>query len=435
MGIQLGIHSGYTQGIQGIYPLIKSNIMASITSKRGNGRIWYAVWKQDGKNKIMSTGIPVAGDDTMTRAQAKVAAALWANQQEDLAKGRTVWSRAADSFRKMAQANKMGAKMPTVREYLTDFKGLAGAKTESNRKRAFKVFLEWLDKRADIRLDMLTKSDVEDFFRHSLELVSVGTVGLYRSNLASAFNKAVDDDLLLKSPMPRLDLPKLAREVNPELGRDKVKRFPFTGAELRLMIEHFPAPWNDMALIAIMIGGQRLGDVCCLRWDSIDFDTDTVSFVTRKTGKEMELPLHPFFRTRLLAIREEQGGQEEYVFPNMARRYMREDNSISTEFTTMLKTWGIVKMDTEKKALKGNRKRVSPKSFHSFRYSAASALRMDASISADLSMAIVGHDDAEIERLYAVASRDEKMRGMNVIVRALSAPGIDSLPPYAARTA
>ena len=42
-----------------------------------------------------------------------------------------------------------------------------------------------------------------------LKLVSVGTVGLHRTNLSAAFNKAVDDDLLMKSPMPRLYLVKL----------------------------------------------------------------------------------------------------------------------------------------------------------------------------------------------------------------------------------
>ena len=53
----------------------------------------------------------------------------------------------------------------------------------------------------------------------------------------------------------------------------------------------------------------------------------------------------------------------------MARRYGRKDTSISTEFTTMLKTGGIVHLDIERTALQGKRKNVSSKSFLSFRLS------------------------------------------------------------------
>lgn len=349
---------------------------------------------------------------------------------ERLAKGQTTYATAADALRSVAQASGMGGKMPTVREYLTDFQGQAGAKTESNRRRAFKAFLEWMDKRADMRLDMLTKADMLAYLRHALTLVSVGTVGLFRTNLSAAFNKAVDDELLVRSPMPvNLNLAKLAREVNPELGRDKIKRLPFTAEELRILVTQFPAPWRDMSLVAVMTGGQRLGDVCSLRWDFIDFASDCLSFTTGKTDKDMDIPLHPTLRERLLTIRAEQGGQEEYVFPHMAQRYMRGDASISTEFTSLLKAWGIVKVDTEKTALKGKRKNVSPKSFHSFRHSVVSVLRSDKRITQDLSRAIVGHDSEEIERAYYTASQADKMRGLDVIAQTI-VPTAPALKPY-----
>lgn len=394
--------------------------MASITCKRGNGRFWYAVWKVDGKNKFKNTKIPVAGDKTRTRAQAEAAARHLANSMEAVAKGRTTYAQAVDAFRVVAQNSGMGAEMPSVRDFLTTFQGIAGAKTESNRRRAFNAFLKWLGCRADMRLDMLTKADMEKFFRYALTQVAVGTVGLFRTNLASAFNKAVDDDILMRTPMPRLNLAKLAKEVNPELGRDRVKRMPFTADELRLIVTKFPAPWCDMALVASMTGGQRLGDVCCLRWDCIDFAAGVLTFSTGKTDKDMDIPLHPLLGARLLEIQKEQGGQEEHVFPNMARRYMRGDGSASTEFTSLLKAWGIVKVDTEKKPLKGNRKNISPKSFHSFRHAAVSVLRSDSSITADLSRAIVGHDSEEIERTYFTASHAEKLRGLDVIAKAIA---------------
>ena len=113
----------------------------------------------------------------------------------------------------------------------------------------------------------------------------------------------------------------------------------------------------------------------------------------------------------------------------MAQRYMRGDASISTEFTSLLKAWGIVKVDTEKTALKGKRKNVSPKSFHSFRHSVVSVLRSDKRITQDLSRAIVGHDSEEIERAYYTASQADKMRGLDVIAQTI-VPTAPALKPY-----
>lgn len=402
--------------------------------ERDGSKNYMACWKQNGKKMRKTTGVPIKGKDGMTAKQAKAYAQQVADSMERLAKGQTTYTSAADALRSVAQASGMGGKMPTVREYLTEFQGQAGAKTEKNRRRAFNVFLKWLDKRANMRLDMLSKADMLDFLRHSLTLVSAGTVGLFRTNLAAAFNKAVDDEILVRSPMPvNLNLTKLAREVNPELGKDKVKRLPFTAAELHLMVTKFPAPWCDMALVAAMTGGQRMGDVCCLRWDCIDFASGVLAFSTGKTDKDMDIPLHPLLGARLQKIHAEQGEQEEYVFPNMARRYMRGDGSVSTEFTSLLKAWGIVKVDTEKKALKGNRRNVSPKSFHSFRHSVVSTLRSDSSITADLSRAIVGHDSEEIERAYFTASHAEKLRGLDVIAKAI-APDAPTVTPSPALT-
>ena len=402
--------------------------MAGLTQRNG---MWYATWKnQNGITEKKSTKVPIKGKAGVSAKQSKAYAQQVADSMERLAKGQTTYATAADALRSVAQASGMGGKMPTVREYLTDFQGQAGAKTESNRRRAFKAFLEWMDKRADMRLDMLTKADMLAYLRHALTLVSVGTVGLFRTNLSAAFNKAVDDELLVRSPMPvNLNLAKLAREVNPELGRDKIKRLPFTAEELRILVTQFPAPWRDMSLVAVMTGGQRLGDVCSLRWDFIDFASDCLSFTTGKTDKDMDIPLHPTLRERLLTIRAEQGGQEEYVFPHMAQRYMRGDASISTEFTLLLKAWGIVKVDTEKTALKGKRKNVSPKSFHSFRHSVVSVLRSDKRITQDLSRAIVGHDSEEIERAYYTASQADKMRGLDVIAQTI-VPTAPALKPY-----
>lgn len=405
--------------------------MSWIEERKGRS-CWVACFKVDGKKVAKTTGVPLklAGKSAK---QLRKAAEEVAQAMQDAATKATPLHRIQDAVRLSAERAGLGGKMPSVREYLLDFQGQAGEKTEYNRRRAFKVFLEYLGNRADMRLDMLTKDVVRDFIRHALQEVSPGTVGQYRTNLAAAFNRALDDDLIARSPMPRVNMSKEAAAVNPQLVRDKVKRLPFTSAELNTIFDRFPAPWCDLAVVSYYTGGQRLGDVCCLRWDSVDFKGGVVTFDTGKTGHAIYCQMLPRLRAVLERQREIQNGAEEYVFPEMARRYQYGRGSVSTEFTALLKAWGIVKPAPDKAALQGRRKRVSPKSFHSIRHSFVSTTRSDGTITPDMVRAVVGHNSEEVERGYFNASRESQMRVLMAAEKGLhtDAPA-PVLPPYPA---
>ena len=127
------------------------------TETRQGSNVYVACWKQDGKKIRKSTGVPIKGKDGMTAKQSAKLAQEVADNMERVAKGQTTLLQAATALRSVAQASGMGVKMPSVREYLAKVQGQASPKTESNRKRAFSRFLDYLGKRADMRLDMLTK--------------------------------------------------------------------------------------------------------------------------------------------------------------------------------------------------------------------------------------------------------------------------------------
>ena len=387
--------------------------MAWIEKREGSNN-YMACWKQNGKKIRKSTGVPISGKPGMPPRQARKLALELANNMESAAKGETGNTLPADDLCTVAQPHGMRARIPSVQEYLSAFHGYASPSTESNRRRAFNVFLAWLGNRAEMRLDMLTKEDMIAFFQHALKQVSIGTVSEYRYKLASAFNRAVDDEFLVQSPVPAdLNITKLAKEGNIELGSDKVKLQPFTPAELRHIVTQFPAPWRDMSLVSVMTGGQGMGNIYMLRWKCINFAEDYLVFSTGKTGMNMKISMHALLRERLLVIRAAQGEQEEYVFPHMARRYGRKDTSISTEFTTMLKTSGIVHLDIERTALQGKRKNVSPKSFLSFRLSFVEALRSC---------------NGRTSGVDASHSGDPEMSVYDVIAQAITAPADTPLP-------
>ncbi len=133
------------------------------TETRQGSSVYVACWKQDGKKMSKSTGVPIKGKDGMTAKQAARLAQEVADNMERLAKGQTTLLQASAALRSVVQASGMGIKMPSVREYLDKVQGQASPKTESNRKRAFSRFLDYLGKRADMRLDMLTKDDIRGF--------------------------------------------------------------------------------------------------------------------------------------------------------------------------------------------------------------------------------------------------------------------------------
>ena len=396
--------------------------MASLSIRKGK---YYANYKVNGKSVQRCTGIEVKMPG-VSPAAAKKLAAQAADLMERTAKGLTPARAAMEAIRQAALA--MGADsagMPSVRAYLDDYAPTAGEKTEKNRRRAFKVFFEFLGERADMRLDMLTPQIMRDFMRWSLERVSCGTAGLYRTYLSAALNRAVEDDILIRSPMPKnINLVKEAAALAPDMGADAVKRLPFSPRELQIIVTHFPSPWNDMAAISFLTGGQRLGDICTLKWENIDFEAGIIRITTQKTARAMEQPIVPALRARLQRLADEQGGGGVYVFPDMARRYVNQCGSISTEFTALLKAWGMIPPPAPGEKI-GRRRNVSPKSFHSIRHSFVSFGRAEGSISPDLMRAVVGHDSEEVERAYFTASMEKKEQVISALAAYL-APASDS---------
>ena len=107
-------------------------------TKERNG-IWQAEFWANGKRIRKSTSIAV-GTTRAELSTSKQLAQQVADNMERVANGQTSYAQAADALRAVAQATGMITKMPTVREFLTDFQGQASPKTESNRRRAFKSF-------------------------------------------------------------------------------------------------------------------------------------------------------------------------------------------------------------------------------------------------------------------------------------------------------
>ena len=392
---------------------------------------------QNGRKIRRSTGIKIHQPGKTARVTRQMAEQV-AAAMEQAALGETPASKACDAVRKVAEIHGMGCKIPTVREYFASYPRTASESQEKNRQRAFDVFLAFLGTGADRRVDLITPATCRDFIRHELKEVSTATVKHYYSCVSAAFKRAVNvDDYMLKNPMAAVSVPDEARAMFPDRGSDKQKRVPFTLEELVYMARHFPEPWCNLVAVCWETGGWRLSDVCMLRWCAISWKAVTdcpfgyIRYTEKKTRRARQIPLSEDLSRRLRDLLMNAEAGEEYVFPEMARYFLRGTNGhISTQFTALLRAVGWIEGSAGK--LKGRRKAVSSKSFHSIRHAVVSYLRGGMTghslFSPDVCRDAIGHESEAVERGYFTPTMGARFDVMSTLADVLAA-GTDTPQP------
>lgn len=368
-----------------------------MASLKQRSRTWYAVWYQEGKTIVKSTGVKC------TSAKNKRLAQNTADAMEATAKGRASLHKALDSVRAAAEVNGMAEHMPTIREFLTAYKPRGSSSHISNAKRGIRIFCDYLGAASARRLDTLTAGQCREFLNAQMKRVSYGTAKNYKGYITSALNRALEDNLIPRNPMGTI------RMSAQDSKYGSIKRLPFTREELNTIFTKFPSPWRELAMTSFLTGGQRMGDICLLKWESIDFHHNRIHFRTMKTGKEIVAPIIPELRDLLVKNQND----SEYVYPSMAQKYQRSPGSLSTNFSALLKTFGII--EDAPSATKFERRTIARKSFHSLRHSVVSLLRTDSRFTPDLVREVVGHDSESIERGYYTADQNSKAAALSYL--------------------
>ena len=167
----------------------------------------------------------------------------------------------------------------------------------------------------EVTLKNLTAKDIQEFYLSELERVSPSSVIHYHANIHKALKYAVKIDLIDVNPADKVERPKKDRYVGSFYDADEVNAL-------------FEAAKGSKLELPILFGafyGLRRSEAIGLKWDAIDFDQNTITIRhtvtscdldgkrvlvasdTAKTKSSMRtLPLVPFMRERLLALKEEQ---------------------------------------------------------------------------------------------------------------------------------
>ena len=209
--------------------------------------------------------------------------------------------------------------------------------------------------------------------------------------------------------------------------------------------------WRRLFIVGIYTG-LRLGDCCCLRWDSVNLERGVIQLIPTKTrkhahGQPITIPIHPQLMDELRGKREEGKGKREegkvevrdgtFVNPTLADWYKNSKWRISHGLELIFKAAHI---ETSIR-IEGRRTRTPEATFHSLRHTFVS-LAANAGVPLPVVASIVGHSSTAMTRHYyheneemlrqavaAIPSLDD-LKGGKVICK----PLVGSSPPQTAQT-
>ena len=248
------------------------------------------------KTKWISTGLTVKGNKKRAEAILMDARRNFNPEEPKVMNGDILF---ADYMEQWLDIIKSSVAVPTFASYSTTVKRVVAP-----------YFRE-----KEITLKNLTAKDIQEFYMKELQRVSASSVIHYHANIHKALKYAVKIDLIDVNPADKVERPKKDRYVGSFYDADEVNAL-------------FEAAKGTKLELPILFGafyGLRRSEAIGLKWDAIDFEQNTITIRhtvtscdldgkrvlvasdTTKTKSSMRtLPLVPFMRERLLALKEEQ---------------------------------------------------------------------------------------------------------------------------------
>lgn len=371
--------------------------MSSITKRV---KVWHACYRD-------ASGERVTRSTKMTdKKKALEVLATW----EATAQGELVATHVqrvmADIFRKAT-----GKEAPTftVRGYLDKWcedKSARGAIRAADKYRQIvREFLAFLGSRADQPLRQLSESDLGEFVKACGKKARARTANKKLTLLAAALRDAWTESLLPDDICKRLKKLKLHEQA-------PLKRMPFTQEQVDKIIQHATGEWKGIVTLGAYTG-QRLGDIVNLRWNNIE--GGMLVFISRKTKRQMRVPIHPKADEWLSANRGD-ATPEKPIFPRAFAKFETHRGNVarlSDEFYGILSALEYVEKRTHH--TKGNgrasQRGFSPVSFHSFRHFFTSLLHRHG-VAAAIVRDIIGHESEVVNRIYTSIDDETKVLGV-----------------------
>lgn len=259
-----------------------------------------------------------------------------------------------------------------------------------NYRGYWRRFSEWLESQPESPVFMrdITPQLAKRFANHLEGIASDNTFNKYKSFLTSFFDCLKPYSRTSENPFNEIARKKKVKAI---------KKRDLTLAELKTVLTEAD---GELALL-LWIGattGLRLGDCVTLQWHNINFDSQTITSINRKTGARVIVGVIPILQNILLQMPEEQ--RQGYLTPNYAERYLNQNTQ--PHFIAMIqehfKDCGI-QTSLEGTGLGTGKRAVTVVGFHSLRHSFAT-LCGELGTSEAVTMQLLGHSKASMTRYY-----------------------------------
>jgi integrase len=159
-------------------------------------------------------------------------------------------------------------------------------------------------------------------------------------------------------------------------------------------------------------------DCIMLRWNRINLQRRTIEVKQFKTGKEVSIPIAPQLYNVLLEAQATKEKDHDFVCPNVAKRYSREDsrgknvgnNLVNIDTLRVIKWIGLEPSVN----IEGRKKAVTVYGFHSLRHSFASHCA-EAGVPKAVVLSILGTDSDIVDKYYTHIGEEAQHKAMIAI--------------------
>jgi len=181
--------------------------------------------------------------------------------------------------------------------------------------------------------------DIKNFQDNLLDKgLGKGTINLTRVLLKQVFNLAILSEHITLNPIKMVDMPQFKKK--------KVKQKPLTLDEIDLILEKAKGHIKNFLGIAFFTGA-RSGEILALKWEDIDFVTDTISInktiaegyinSPKTNSSNRDIEMLPEAKKFLKAQQLETGLKDSFVFLNKRDEYYGSNTHFYDHFQRTLK--------------------------------------------------------------------------------------------------
>jgi integrase len=265
-------------------------------------------------------------------------------------------------------------------------------------------FLNHIGTKAEGLLSEITPIDVRSW-RDALKRkgLSAPTVNGAIKVLRMPFKAAHDNGYIEINPCTKNSVRPLRDEAR------NVAKDVFTPEQIAALIEIAEGDWKG-AILCAFYTGLRLRDVTELRWNAVDIAEGTITVTTRKTRKDVTVPVHPQFAAWLK--KQTRGIGKAPVFPTLAGKSGAGKSGLSMQFKRIMERAGIRGRILRQST--GEGRSQSSLSFHSLRHSFNAALA-NAGVGVEMRQELIGHSSVEMNRLYTHPDIEVKRKAVALL--------------------